>query len=63
MQIKKDGMTITDSLNRLVEVESGVTCGCGNAKLTRGMHVDAKSYFTTQYNCCCGNTIEVYMER
>ena len=63
MKFNRDKMTITDTYGRLVDTEKGITCGCGDSKLTKTMHVDAVSYYSTTYECSCGNTIEVYVER
>lgn len=63
MQIKKGKMTVTDTCDRLIETEQGITCGCGNVNLTRFMHIDAMSYHASKYICCCGNNIEIYCER
>ena len=61
MQIKKDKMTVTDTFNRLVDTERGITCGCMSPKLIKFSHINATSYYHTQYKCDCGNTIEMYI--
>ena len=63
MTIQKDGMTVTDKKDSLVETENGITCGCGNPKLSMTMHIDGTDFYTWEYICSCGNYISVCRER
>ena len=56
-------MRIQYTLNKLVETEKGVTCGCENPELKMTCHIDGKDFFSYNYQCTCGNTIAVTHKR
>ena len=59
MKIEKERMVIEDTMDRLMESEKGITCGCENPSLRMELHIDGKEMYTTQYACACGNRIIV----
>ena len=63
MIIKKDRMTVEDTMDKIVEVEHGITCGCENPQLRMTMHMDLTDSYQTNYVCDCGNQIVVVVER
>ena len=63
MIIKKEDMKVSDTNDNLIETEDGITCGCGNPKLTMSCHIDVVDFYSYQYNCQCGNSISVSYKR
>ena len=63
MTIEKEDITVSDTNNNLIETEDGITCGCGNPKLTMTCHIDGVDFYGYQYNCKCGNSIAVNCKR
>ena len=63
MRIEKGRMTIEDSMDKLVETKEGITCGCENPIFKITMHMDGKGFYSTQYDCACGNHIVVHAKR
>ena len=63
MKIEKENMTIEDSKDNLKEMEKGITCGCGNPSLKIVCHIDGREFYGYQYNCQCGNSINVTYKR
>ena len=63
MKIKKERMTVEDTMDKLVELEQGITCGCDNPGLQMTMHLDGTDYYQSNYICECGNQICVVVER
>lgn len=57
--IEKENMKVSDTKDLLVETKDGITCGCGNPKLTMTCHIDGVDFYSYQYNCQCGNSIAV----
>lgn len=37
MTIQKGSITVSDTKDRLIETEQGITCGCGSPKLKNGL--------------------------
>lgn len=63
MKIEKENMTVEDSRDNLIETEKGITCGCGNPNLRMVCHIDGREWYGYQYNCKCGNAINVTHKR
>ena len=63
MTIEKGDMTVSDTNDNLIETKDGITCGCGNPKLTMACHIDGVDFYSYQYNCKCGNCVEVSYKR
>ena len=63
MIIKKDRMTVEDTMDKLVETEQGITCGCENPMLKMTMHMDFTDSYQNNFVCDCGNQIVVVVER
>lgn len=63
MRIEKGRITIEDSMDKLVETEHGVACGCKNPSLKMVCHMDLKDAYSTSYSCSCGNSITVTKPR
>lgn len=63
MKIERGLMTIEDTMDRLVETEQGITCGCENPKLKATMFMDGVDYYQNNYACRCGNQIVVFGKR
>ena len=59
MIIRKGSVTIKDKMDKLVETEHGVKCGCENPSLQMVKHIDGETMNVTQYICTCGNNIAV----
>jgi len=56
-------MTVCDTMDKLIETEDGVTCGCGNPSLKLVCHMDGTDIYGYQYRCDCGNSISVACKR
>ena len=63
MTIEKGDMTVSDTKDNLIETKDGITCGCGNPKLTMTCHIDGVDFYSYQYQCQCGNCIKVRYKR
>ena len=63
MIIKKDRMTVKDTMDKLVETEQGITCGCENPKFKMVMHMDFTDSYQNNYVCDCGNQIVCVTQR
>ena len=63
MKIKKGRITVEDIMDKLVDSEQGITCGCDNPSLKMTMHLDCTDYYQSNYICECGNQICVVVER
>lgn len=64
MKIEKEGMTIEDSMDKLIETEDGITCGCENPILSIVTHIDGRDFYGYTYNCeNCGNVITTHCKR
>ena len=63
MRIEKGRMIVGDTMDKLVEVENGITCGCENPNLKMTMHMDFTDSYQNNYVCNCGNQIAVVVER
>ena len=63
MKIKKDNVTITDTMDRLVENDGKITCGCDNPELTGITFIDGDDFYSNTYQCDCGNIINVTGKR
>lgn len=63
MIIKKDRMTVEDTMDKLIEKEEGITCGCENPNLRMTMHLDMTDSYQNNFVCDCGNQIAVVVER
>ena len=57
MRIEQEGMIVEDTMDRLVETEEEITCGCGDPELTITMYLDGLDYYQYNYSCQCGNQI------
>ena len=63
MIIQHDDFTVTDTMNKLVQVaDGGYRCKCGGM-LTMTAHVDFTDFYATTYQCDCGNVINVGKKR
>ena len=63
MTIQHDGFTVTDTMDKLVQVaDGGYRCKC-SGMLTMTAHVDGTDFYATTYQCDCGNVINVSMKR
>lgn len=63
MRIEKGRMVVEDTMDKLVETEDGILCGCKNPMLKMTMHMDLVNSYQTNYVCNCGNQIVVVVER
>ena len=63
MTIEKGDMTVSDTKDNLIETKDGITCGCENPILKMTSHIDGIDFYSYQYNCQCGNSIEVNYKR
>ena len=63
LTIEKEDMKVSDTNNNLIETKDGITCGCGNPRLTMSCHIDLIDFYAYQYNCQCGNCISVSYKR
>ena len=63
MTIEKGNMTLSDTKDNLIETKDGITCGCGNPSLTMTCHIDGVDFYSYQYQCQCGNCVEVSYKR
>lgn len=63
MIIKKERMTVEDTMDKLIEKEEGITCGCENPQLKMTMHMDFTDSYQNNFVCDCGNQIVVVVER
>lgn len=63
MIIEKERMTVEDTMDKLVETEQGITCGCENPQLKMTMHMDFTDSYQNNFVCDCGNQIVVVVER
>lgn len=63
MKIEKDGMTVEDTMDNLIETETGVTCGCENPNLITQWHADGAKTYSYGFVCDCGNAITMTCER
>ena len=63
MKVEKVRMIVEDTMDKLVELEQGITCGCDNPRLKMTMHLDWKDCYQSNYICECGNQICVVVER
>lgn len=63
MTIEKGDMTVSDTKDNLIETKDGITCGCGNPRLRITCHIDGVDFYGYQYQCECGNCIEVSYKR
>lgn len=60
---RENGTVIEDVMDKLVETEEGVTCGCDNPNLTMTCHMDGRDFYTYNYSCACGNSIALTRKR
>ena len=63
MTIEKGDMTVSDTKDNLIETKDGITCGCENPNLKMTSHIDGVDFYSYQYNCQCGNIINVKYKR
>jgi hypothetical protein len=63
MRIEKERMVVEDTMDKLVEIEQGITCGCEKPSLTMTMHLDGTDFYQSNYVCQCGNQISLVVER
>ena len=63
LTIEKGNMTLSDTKDNLIETKDGITCGCGNPSLTMTCHIDGVDFYSYQYQCQCGNCVEVSYKR
>ena len=63
MIIQKERITIEDTMDKLVEKEVGITCGCENPNLKMVMHLDMTDCYQNNYVCDCGNQICCVIQR
>lgn len=63
MKIQKDSMTVSDTMDKLIETKEGITCGCENPSLKIVCHIDGSDFYGYQYVCTCGNSISVKHKR
>ena len=63
LTIEKGNMKVSDTKDNLIETKDGITCGCGNPSLKMTCHIDGVDFYSYQYNCQCGNSIEVSYKR
>lgn len=63
MKIEKENMTVEDTMDRLVEKEGGITCGCEKPSLKMVYHIDGTDFYSYSYRCDCGNSISVSRKR
>ena len=63
MRIEKGRMVVEDTMDKLVEKEEGITCGCENPQITMTMHIDGTDFYEYHYVCDCGNQIVVTRKR
>ena len=63
MTIEKCDMTVSDTKDNLIETKDGITCGCENPILKITSDIDGVDFYSYQYNCQCGNCIEVNYKR
>lgn len=61
LTIEKEDMTVSDTKDNLIETKDGITCGCGNPKLTMTCHTDGADFYS--YQCQCGNSITAKYKR
>ena len=64
MKIEIDEITtIEDTNDNLIKNKDGVTCNCGNPKLSMTCHIDGVDFYSFQYMCQCGNQVTVTNKR
>ena len=63
LTIEKGNMKVSDTNDNLIETKDSITCGCGNPKLTMTCHIDGVDFYSYQYQCQCGNCVEVSYKR
>jgi hypothetical protein len=63
MEIIRGRMKVTDTDDKIVETEHGISCGCGNAILSLNTHIDGVDFYESIYSCQCGNSISVRVKR
>ena len=56
-------MVVEDTMDKLVEKEEGITCGCKVPQLRMTMHLDMTDCYQNNFVCDCGNQIVVVVER
>lgn len=63
MKIERGRMTVEDTMDKLVERDNGITCGCDKPILRMTVHMDGTEFSQTNYACTCGNQISVVVKR
>lgn len=63
MEIKKDNMIVTDAMDRLIDKDGKIQCGCKNPKYKGISFIDGTDFYSNTYQCICRNTINVYGKR
>lgn len=64
MKIERNRAVIEDTMDKLIEVEDGVTCGCEKPSLKMTMHIDGVDFYSYGYVCeNCGNQISMNVKR
>lgn len=63
MKIEKENMTVEDTMDRLVEKEEGIICGCEKPSLKIICHIDGTDFYSYLYRCDCGNSISMNCKR
>ena len=63
MRIEKGRMVVEDTMDKLVEKEEGITCGCEVPQIRMTMHLDMTDCYQNNFVCQCGNQIVVVVER
>ena len=63
MKIEKGRIVVEDTMDKLVEKEEGITCGCENPQLRMTMHFDMTECYQNNFVCDCGNQICCVIQR
>lgn len=63
MKIEKNGMIVEDTMDKIIETQDGITCGCKNPQLRGISFIDGEDFYSNTYECICGNAINVRGKR
>lgn len=63
MKIEKGNAIVEDTMDKLVDMGKGFTCGCENPQLAMTMHIDGTDFYQYNYVCECGNQISLVVRR
>lgn len=63
MKIEKGNMTVEDTMDRIIETEAGVSCGCKKPQTQMVGHKSGIGFSAYVYKCICGNVIVANYKR